>query len=246
MTSSTPTRICLFCGASPGASPAHMAAAKSLAKTLHEHSIQLIYGGGTTGLMGEVAKNLVKLSGKDSVIGIIPSSLLGKERPGEGQAGPKGAKGEAKKEKLPRNWAKRMGLVQGKGQDESNEDEQAKLLLEKEYGHCLLVPDIQARKTKMMELTREGGPGSGFVALTGGLGTLDELAEMLSLNYSFGVHRRGACVLNVNGFWDGLLEWVQKAVDEKLVRGDPKHVLGNVSKAADVVAWLKAYDEGKK
>ncbi|KAL8931363.1 MAG: hypothetical protein Q9216_007223, partial [Gyalolechia sp. 2 TL-2023] len=202
MASSNPTRICLFCGSTAGASPSHLIAARSLAKTMHQHSIQLVYGGGTTGLMGEVARKLVKLSGQDAVIGVIPSSLLGKERPDAGGAGEK-----EEKPKLPGNWAKRMGLTSNKGDkskhDTPTEDEKAKLLLNAEYGHVLIVPDIQARKMRMMELTRDGGPGSGFVALSGGIGTIDELMEMVSLN-NMGAHRRGACVLNVEGFWDAL------------------------------------------
>lgn len=220
-----------------------MAAAKALAEVMHAHSIQLIYGGGTTGLMGEVARTLVKLGGKDAAIGVIPSSLLGIERPDEDKT--KEKEEEVKKPKIPGNWAKRMGLAQGKGEEGPTEDEKSKLLLNEEYGHVVIVSDIQARKVKMMQLTRDGGPGSGFVALSGGIGTMDEIFEMISMN-QFGAHRRGSCVLNVGGYYDGLIEWVRKAAEEKFVRGNPKHVLGNVSKAVDVVEWLKAYEEGRK
>ncbi|KAL9001611.1 MAG: hypothetical protein Q9188_005414 [Gyalolechia gomerana] len=247
MSSSSPTRICLFSGSAPGASPAHLVAAKSLAKTMHKHGIHLVYGGGTTGLMGEVARTLVELSGKDAVIGIIPSSLLGKERPDAGSAGQK-EELEGGKPNLPGNWAKRMGLTPskgGKGPEGSTEGEKAELSLNEEYGHVLIVPDVQARKKKMMELTRDGGPGSGFVALSGGIGTIDELMEVVSLN-QMGAHKRGACVLNVNGFWDGLLAWIEHAAEEKFVRGNSKHILGNVTEAAEVVGWLKGYEEGRK
>jgi len=44
--------ICCFCGASAGKSPVYLAAARSLAETLHKHNISLVYGGGTVGLMG--------------------------------------------------------------------------------------------------------------------------------------------------------------------------------------------------
>lgn len=213
---------------------------------MHEHGIHLVYGGSTTGLIGEVARTLVQLSGKDAVIGVIPSSLLGKERPDTGSAG---EKEEAEEQtKLPGNWAKRMGLTSNKGgklETEPSEDKKAKLLLDKEYGHVLIVSDIQARKKKMMELTRDGGPGSGFVALSGGIGTIDELMEMVSLN-QMGAHKRGACVLNVNGFWDGLLAWIEHAAKEKFVRGNSKHILGNVTEAGEVVGWLRGYEEGRK
>lgn len=57
------------CGASEGKSPVHMAAARSLAEALHKSNTRLVYGGGTVGLMGEVARTLVALSGPDSVHG---------------------------------------------------------------------------------------------------------------------------------------------------------------------------------
>lgn len=76
-----PIRICVFTSTTTGHSPLHIDAAQNLAQTLHEHSIQLVYGGGTTGLMGELAATLVSLSGKDSVQGVIPTSVIPLERP---------------------------------------------------------------------------------------------------------------------------------------------------------------------
>ncbi|KAI4268235.1 MAG: hypothetical protein L6R38_007914, partial [Xanthoria sp. 2 TBL-2021] len=198
---SPPTRIAVFCGSFPGASLTHTLAARSLAQSFHAHSIHLVYGGGTAGLMGEVARTLVKLSGKDAVTGVIPSSLLGVERPKDGdEAQEKGKEKEVEK-KLPRAWARRMGLTgagEGKGKEPKaekseakvGEKEKAKLLLDNEYGHVSIVPDLQARKKLMMELVRDGGPGSGFVALSGGIGTIDELFEVVSWG-QMGVHARG-------------------------------------------------------
>lgn len=87
MTSSTPAPavICVFCGASPGTSDIHLKAARDLAKVLHDANVSLVYGGGTTGIMGEVARTLVSLSGPSSVHGIIPRALVQYERvPGPG------------------------------------------------------------------------------------------------------------------------------------------------------------------
>ncbi|KAL8750993.1 MAG: hypothetical protein Q9199_006711, partial [Rusavskia elegans] len=222
---SPPTRIAVFCGSSPGASLAHTLAARSLAQSFHAHSIHLVYGGGTTGLMGEVARTLVKLSGKDAVTGVIPSSLLGVERPRDAEEVKGMSKGKEKGKKLPRNWARRMGLSGGeavggkvakaeKSEMKVGGDEKAKLLLDNEYGRVTIVPDLQARKKLMMELVRDGGPGSGFVALSGGIGTVDELFEVVSWE-QMGVHARGVCVLNIEGYWDGVLGWIEKAMEEK-------------------------------
>lgn len=57
-----------------------MAAARSLAKVMAANKISLVYGGGTVGLMGEIARTLVSLSGPDAVHGIIPAPLVRYER----------------------------------------------------------------------------------------------------------------------------------------------------------------------
>ncbi|KAL8877146.1 MAG: hypothetical protein Q9198_004789 [Flavoplaca austrocitrina] len=256
MSTPPPTRIAIFCGSSPGASHAHTHAARALAETFHQHSIHLVYGGGTSGLMGEIARTLVKLSGKDAVTGVIPSSHIGVERPADEDQGEVEGKGKGKERKLPRNWARRMGLagsssgaVGNKGMKgvKVDEDEKAKLLLDSEYGHVTIVSDLQARKKLMMELVRDGGPGSGFVALSGGIGTVDELFEVVSWS-QMGVHARGVCVLNVGGFWDGILTWIGKAIEERFVRerGEGRKVLGNLKEAEEVVAWLRKYDEERR
>jgi hypothetical protein len=57
-----------------------MAAARALASVFASQNIKLVYGGGTVGLMGEVARSLVALSGPDAVHGIIPAPLMKYER----------------------------------------------------------------------------------------------------------------------------------------------------------------------
>lgn len=91
-------KICVFCGSSPGKSPgklssleyfvlarvdfnlAHLAAARSLAQAMAANNISLVYGGGTVGLMGELARTLVAISGPDAVHGVIPAPLVKYER----------------------------------------------------------------------------------------------------------------------------------------------------------------------
>ena len=67
------TSICVFCGASPGRDPKHMALAKTVRKALAEGSHRLVYGGGGLGLMGAVARSAHKEGGK--VLGIMPEFL---------------------------------------------------------------------------------------------------------------------------------------------------------------------------
>jgi uncharacterized protein (TIGR00730 family) len=66
------------------------------------------------------------------------------------------------------------------------------------------VANMHERKARMTELA------DGFLALPGGIGTLDELFEAWSWN-ALGYHAKPFCLLNVEGFWDGLIEFVEHA-----------------------------------
>ncbi|KAI9744509.1 MAG: hypothetical protein M1818_002038 [Claussenomyces sp. TS43310] len=70
--------VAVFCGAKAGRNPAFIDAARSLASALHSQGWSLVYGGGSVGMMGEVARTLVGLGG--IVQGIIPEKLLSIER----------------------------------------------------------------------------------------------------------------------------------------------------------------------
>lgn len=174
----SPTRICVFTSTTTGHSPLHINAARDLAQTFHEHSIQLVYGGGTTGLMGELAATLVNLSGKESVQGVIPASIITLERP-DGAASTE----KDTKDKLRKRWTGRMNFVSRLQKPTATTSSPAKsaLLSEEKYGMTTVVPSLSARKQLMCTLTSSGAPGSGFVALSGGFGTMDELMEMITL-----------------------------------------------------------------
>ncbi len=70
-------RICVYCGSSPGRSPAFSLAAASLAETMCERGIGLVYGGAAVGVMGAVANAVLDAGGE--AIGVIPKSLAIKE-----------------------------------------------------------------------------------------------------------------------------------------------------------------------
>lgn len=69
--------ICVYCGSSPGASPAYAEAARKLAQEMVKNNIALVYGGGNVGLMGIIASEVMKLGGEAT--GVIPKALLDKE-----------------------------------------------------------------------------------------------------------------------------------------------------------------------
>lgn len=72
-----PARVCVYCGSSNAAPEAHKALARALGRLLAEQGIELIYGGGRIGLMGQVADGALEAGGR--VVGIIPRFLTRRE-----------------------------------------------------------------------------------------------------------------------------------------------------------------------
>ena len=68
------------------------------------------------------------------------------------------------------------------------------------------VANMHERKAKMTDLA------DAFLALPGGVGTLDELFEAWSWN-ALGYHKKPFCLLNVDGFWDGMITFIDHATD---------------------------------
>ena len=161
--------------------------------------------------MGEVARTLVSLSGSGAVHGIIPDALIHFE-----QQGRPGANDVA-------------GGEEGRGEID-----------EKIYGRTTVVPDMHTRKQLMAKKVMEGGPGSGFVALSGGYGTLEELMEVITWN-QLGIHGRGICVYNVDGYYDGLIQWVKSAVSAGFIAPGNAGILVEALDAEEVIKCLREY-----
>jgi len=114
------------------------------------------------------------------------------------------------------------------------------MLKEGEFGQTTVVPDMHTRKRLMAQRVMEGGPGSGFVALAGGYGTIEEVMEMVTWN-QLGIHRCPIVLVNVNGYWDGLLQWVKNSVEEGFVGEKNADILVEVKSVDDVVEALRSY-----
>ncbi|KAK4669740.1 uncharacterized protein QC763_205650 [Podospora pseudopauciseta] len=221
VTSPKRTKICVYCGASPGFNPIYVEAARSLAREMAKNNIQLVYGGGTVGLMGEVARTLVSLSGPDSVHGIIPEALVRYERDA--------------------NYSSTIP-------DPSNPSSRphtsstSSLTVPEEtvFGRTTIVPDMHTRKRLMAQEVLDGGPGSGFVALAGGYGTLEELFETMTWN-QLGIHNKGIVILNINGFYDGIRQWINKSVEEGFIHGGNKNILVEAKTAEEAIRALEEY-----
>ena len=77
----TELRVCVFCGSRAGNNPAYTDAAHAMAHELARRNMQLVFGGGGTGLMGETARTALKLGVPVTVI--IPTFLINQETPVE-------------------------------------------------------------------------------------------------------------------------------------------------------------------
>jgi hypothetical protein len=175
--------------------------------------------------MGEVARTLVALAGPDSVHGIIPRALIAHERSlhGDGPSSAAAAKVEDQDE------ADRAGTPDPNV-----------------YGRTTVVRDMHTRKQLMARHVLAGGPGSGFVALSGGYGTLEELMEVTTWN-QLGIHDRPVVLMNVDGYWDGLLAWVRGAVKAGFISESNGGILVEARTAPEVLVALNNYvnSEGK-
>jgi len=97
------------------------------------------------------------------------------------------------------------------------------------------VANMHERKAKMTDLA------DAFIALPGGIGTLDELFEAWSWN-ALGYHAKPFCLLNVGGFWEGLIEFMDHATEsgflsasrrqQLLVAATPEEALELLDEAA--------------
>ena len=65
--------VCVYCGSGPGTNPRFVETAQALGKIFADNNVRLVYGGGSVGLMGAIAKSTLDHGG--TVTGIIPDFL---------------------------------------------------------------------------------------------------------------------------------------------------------------------------
>lgn len=156
--------LCIYCGASQKVDPQHLEKAGELGRVTAEKDIDLVYGGGHSGMMGAAADGALSAGGR--VIGIIPEHLKDRE-------------------------AAHSGVTE-----------------------MVVVDSMHVRKQKMFERS------DAFCVLPGGLGTLDETFEIITWK-QLGLHDKPIVLLNLNGFWDPLLEMVRRQVEGGYLHDDP-------------------------
>ena len=184
--------ICVYCGSRPGQQSLFTQMAIEVGEWIGAHQGQLVYGGGSQGLMGTVARSAKNAGAK--VVGVIPHALAEKETANEG------------------------------------------------CDELFRVDNMHQRKFMMAERA------DAFLALPGGIGTFEELFEVWTWR-QLGYHDKPIGLLNVNGYYDGLLKFMQNTVqqgfvsdwqlDYVLVSDRIEHLLPNLVEAAGLAKPLK-------
>lgn len=113
-------------------------------------------------------------------------------------------------------------------------------LIEREIGHggltdLRIVNSMHERKALMAELS------DAFVAVPGGIGTLEELIEVYTWS-QLGLHRKPCGVLNVNGYYDGLATFLDHAVTEGFLREQHRAGLSVADEPAELLDLLDAWE----
>lgn len=112
-------------------------------------------------------------------------------------------------------------------------------LRDRELAHAgltelFVVKDMHGRKAKMAELA------DGFVALPGGIGTLEEIFEVWTWA-QLGVHQKPCAFYNVNGFYNPLLEMVRTMVATGFVSQQYLDMIVLAQTPTDLVDGFRAY-----
>ncbi len=90
---------------------------------------------------------------------------------------------------------------------------------------------MHERKARMVELSDV------FVALPGGLGTWDELCEILTWR-QLGFHRKPVLIVNQDGFYDALLALADRAVAEGMLRVENRELFVTVATVEEALDWI--------
>ena len=186
-------KICIFCGSSMGFDPVYREKAAELGHAMADIDCELLYGGGSVGLMKIIAD--VMMERKCKVIGTITSHLMDMEV----------------------------------GYNDIDE---------------LIVVDSMAERKKLLEDMADG-----FIAMPGGLGTMDEFFEAFVLS-QLRVFDKPVALYNVNGFYDDIIRFIDHAAKEGFIRkehaynlivsDDPKALLQQMEQfqPTDVKKWV--------
>jgi uncharacterized protein (TIGR00730 family) len=177
-------RITVFCGSKEGSRPEYARAAQLLGRHLAELDIELVYGGGSIGLMGILADAVLEAGGR--VIGVIPMALAQKEVMHEG------------------------------------------------LSDLRMVRTMHERKAMMADLA------DAFIALPGGLGTMDEFFEIVTWA-QLGEHAKPIGLLNTFQFFDPMLRFIDHMVHEGFLKSKNLDLFVQADQPDSLLSHLRAF-----
>jgi uncharacterized protein (TIGR00730 family) len=106
------------------------------------------------------------------------------------------------------------------------------------FGRITVVKDVNTRKEEMLAAVLAGGPGSGFIALPGGYGMLNELLEATTW-VRLKKHDKAVCAFNVKGFYGGIVTWINHAADAGFIQPSAKNIIVTANTAKGALKVLK-------
>ncbi|KMT17918.1 hypothetical protein BVRB_2g034430 [Beta vulgaris subsp. vulgaris] len=177
-------RVCVFCGSNPGNRQVFSDAAIELGNELVKRKMDLVYGGGSVGLMGLISRRV--FNGGCHVLGVIPKALMPIEISGE------------------------------------------------TVGEVRIVADMHERKA---EMAREA---EAFIALPGGYGTMEEMLEMITWA-QLGIHKKPVGLLNVDGYYDCLLQLFDNGVKEGFIKPDARAIVVSAPNAEELLTKMEEF-----
>ena len=174
--------VCIFCASSPAIDPLYFEVAHLLALELLKNKVSINYGGGKSGLMGEIADTY--LAGNGRITGYLP------------------------------HFMNEMGWRHP------------------DITKMIHVENMHERKFRMRENV------DAVIALPGGIGTLEELLEVITLK-QLGKFTKPIIIINTNDFYAPLLDMLKKMIGSKFMRDihenlwqvitDPREVLNTIN-----------------
>ena len=176
--------VCVFCGSNRGDDATYIDAAIELGHFFVDHGINLVYGGGSVGLMGVIADAVLQRGGK--VTGVIPKHLARKE------------------------------------------------VMHKHVEDLQIVDSMHERKQRMYELS------DAFVALPGGLGTFEELCEILTWS-QLGLHQKPIGILNVRSFFSSFISQLDHAASQGFLKKEHRNLLLVADSISELFSIFKTF-----
>lgn len=174
--------ICVYCASSTQVDKKYFKATERIAELLVAEGLEVVFGGGSVGLMGQLADTVLHHGGK--IIGIMPQFMKEVE------------------------WN------------------------HQHLSELHIVSTMAERKQLFLEKS------DGIITLPGGCGTFEELLEVITLK-RLGLYTKPIVILNTEGYYDPLIQMLQRSIDEKFMSPAHAEIWRFVNEPEEVIEALK-------